>query len=888
MKSDLRLSARPFLANRRIIPPRIPLDVVGRPRLNRIAGLLTRYRLTLVHAPAGSGKTTLLSQWYSALKNEGTTTAWYSVSDDERDPLGLADYLTLVMSGAAKGQSARGLPMNRDEAVARLLGLVEEATAQGPVVLFIDDYHLADENDASATIIALLDAEFPQFGIVLASRTRPSLALGRYRAHGEMIEISVDQLQFSADETADFFRAARGVELSPDESRMMRQHTEGWAAGLRLASLVLGRDGDRNMMASAPPGSHRAFADYFLEEVLSGLPEHIIDFLVETCILETLSGELCDMLTGRTDSAGILEHLEEAQLFIVALPGQQRWYRYHHLFQEFLYTRLLAKGDARIDELHRKAADWFIGSGSPVEAVRHAFLAHQSKWAAELIERYCVYDYLSHGRFELYFRWMQQLPREAREARPLLMFLLVWRHINGRRFPQAEQTLATIELSAANPDGECAAILRETGLDLSGRLHLMRALIGAYGGDLAACRSHIDAIGERELDHLAFGQVDLDSIHSYLAFHEGALEAAERLTWKASGVYDDIACHWGGIHSRCIAAMAYMARGLPGEAEPVLIDALANGESYFSEQSYMVALPSALLGMIAYEKGDFERAEKLWMRAMPPEKTVDVFGLCERVLIATIGLSRLYDATGRVEAADALFVRASRRAYEAEDFRLEFQLALERADRAFRQGRSADGIREMERFGTQLDEARARFPASIWQIWESHLIVDARALAARGQTAEAVARLAEGSAQARAQNRQACAILMELLQVKFQEQSGISPAEDRRVVLAAQARRAGLQQSLADLVYWQPAIPDRAGQKGTASATSRTVRQQSEPLLLTPREYDVLELMRQGLSNREIGTRLHINLNTVKSHAKNIFEKLQVKNRTQAVLKILA
>lgn len=880
-----RSVARPHLANRRIIPPRIPLDVVGRPRLIRIAGLLTRYRLTLVHAPAGSGKTTLLSQWYSALRNESTTTAWYSVSDDERDPLGLADYLTLVMSGAAGVQGARGLPMNGDEAVTRLLGLIEEATAQGPVVLFIDDYHLANENDASATIIALLDAQFPQFGIVLASRARPSFALGRYRAHGEMIEISGDELQFSTDEIVDFFRAARGVELSPDEGRIMCRHTEGWAAGLRLASLVLGRDSNRSVMASAPPGSHRAFADYFLEEVLSGLPEHIIDFLVETCILETLSGELCDALTGRTDSASILEQLEEAQLFIVALPGQQRWYRYHHLFQEFLYTRLLAKGDARIDELHRRAADWFIGSGSPVEAVRHAFLAHQSKWAAELIERYCVYDYLSHGRFELYFRWMQQLPRQAREERPLLMFLLVWRYINSRRFSQAEQILATIEFSSTIPDGASAQIVSETGLDLRGRLHLMRALIGAYGGDLVACRTHIDAIGENELDHLAFGQVDLDSIHSYMAFHEGSLEAAERLTWKASGVYDGIACHWGGIHSRCIAAMSYMARGLPGEAELVLADALANGESYFSEQSYMVALPSALLGSILYEKGDFERAEKFWMQAMPPEKTVDVFGLCERVLIATIGLSRLYDATGRAEAADALFVRASRRAYEAEDFRLEFQLALERADRAFRQGRSADGIREMERFSMQLNEARARFPASIWQIWDSYLVVEARALAARGQMAEAIARLAQGSARARAQNRHASAIVMELLQLKFQEQAGAFQTEERRAALTVQAKRAGLQQSLADLVYWQPAAADRGGQEDKPSDPNRQ-RSDSRPLL-TPREYDVLDMMRQGLSNREIGARLDINLNTVKSHAKNIFEKLQVKNRTQAVLKSL-
>ncbi|MBH0238334.1 LuxR C-terminal-related transcriptional regulator [Methylobrevis albus] len=869
MIPETRSPRSPFF-NRRVMPPRIPVDVVDRPRLTGIAGLLTRYRLTLVQAPAGAGKTTLLSQWHAAARAAGCLTAWYSVNDDEKDPLGLADYLALVIAAAAGRGEANGLPAHREEALPQLLDLIEAASADRPLILFVDDYHLADGRDGGATLEALLGADFPQVGIVIASRQRPALALGRYRAHGEMLELTMNELQFSPDETQDFFRAARGVELSADLGRAMQQHTEGWAAGLRLASLVFAREGGEAFMAGAPSGSHRAFADYFLEEVISGLPEHVIGFLTETCILESLGGDLCDAVTGRTDSAEILAEFEKVQLFIVALPGQQRWYRYHHLFQEFLHNRLVSGGRERLEALHLRAAGWFLHAESPVEAVRHAFLARRPNWAAELIERHCVYDYLSHGRFDMYYRWMQQLPREAREARPLLMFLLVWRYINNQRFHQAEQTLVAIEEAYARADGACRAIAAETGLHLPGRLHLMRALIGAYGGNLTAGRRHIDAIGGAELDKLAFGQVDLDSIHSYIAYLEGDLETAERLTWKANGVYDAIACHWGGIHSRCIAAMCYLARGLPGEAEPVLADALAIGGRHFSPQSYMVALPSALLGAIAYERGDLDEAERLWQRALPAPAATDVFGMAERALVPTIGLARLYDATGRGAEAEALLVRVSRMAYEAEDFRLEFELAIERADRAFRQGRHADGQRELDRLGPLLPEAHARFPASIWRIWERHAAVEARSRQLRGDPG-AFAPLGEKAAAARREGRAASAVVIEALL----RRQGMDPAGASADTAAAAA--VGAARTMADI-----AAPP---QDSAAPAPARPRRSASDDL--TARETEVLALMRQGCSNAEIGRRLEINLNTVKSHVKKIFEKLGVSNRTQAVLKAI-
>ena len=842
---------------------------MNRPRLTTLADTLTEHRLCLVHAPAGSGKTTLLAQWHAALFEAGALTIWYSAHDTDRDPLSFAEGLIRAIE-VNLSRSGGSIPsLDTPDALARLVALLSKRT--GVVALFIDDYHLAEGGDGGETINRILAARIPQLTIVLASRNRPSIPIGRLRVSGEMLEVPVEDLFFNERETEDFFRTASSVALSTEESRQMHEYTEGWAAGLRLASLVLGRLPGA-LGASPPAGSHRAFAEYFLEEVILGLPEEVYSFLTMTSILDALNGDLCNAITGRTDGNEILAFLEKEQLFLVALPGSQRWYKYHHLFQEFLQARLNAEIRDEVAELHARAAQWFIENGSPMDAVRHAFLARRPAWAAELIESYCLYDYLSHGRFEIFSRWMQQLPRQAREERPLLLFLQVWRSINLRRFLQAEQTLRTIEETAAEEGSRMSVIARETGLDIEGRLHLMRALIGAYGGDMAEGLRHIRALRGRELDQFAFGQVDLDSIHSYLVMHEGNLEFAEKLTWRANGVYDAMSCHWGGIHSRCIAGMCYLARGWVRQAAEVLEDALRIARHHFGERSYMVALPSALLGLVAFNDGDFDRAQRLWTLATPTDSTTDVSGLGERLLIATIGLTRVYDITGRSEDGTAVLVRASRRAYEGEDFRLEFQLAIERADRAFRLGNPAEGLREWERLCLHLPEARRRYPPSAWHIWDPFHIVEARVSMEDGRTGTALTTLHAAADRARHEARLLSALQIEHLIAVISDEPEISdkPAHPELGHLLD--------------IYLPPRQDDRpattTGRKPAASNTTLAS-------ILTRREMEVLELMRWGMSNNEIARKLEININTVKSHTKNVFSKLGVKSRTQAILATL-
>ena len=875
MARQLRLNTR------RMTAPRIHNGTVDRTRLTGLSHRLPGHQLVLVHAPAGSGKTTLLGQWHEMLQQAGAWAAWYSASETERDRINLADSLLLAIQNDKARTPGSGIDIapfsDSNEAIERLVAQLKLSTeAREPVdrhlILFIDDFHLIDGEAEAATINALLSAFAETLTLVLASRIRPALPLGRLRARGELLELAVSDLQFSVSETRSFFRSALGLELSMEESAQLHGTTEGWAAGLRLASLVPSGLSN-NFWQGAPAGSQRAFAEYFLDEVFAGLPDDAIRFLECTSILDSLTPDLCDALMQEPGSAAVLERIERSQLFITELHGRQRWYKYHHLFQEFLQARLQTHGPEMIIGLHERACEWFITANLPIEAVHHAFQARMPERAAELIERYCTYDYLSFGRFETYYRWMTQLPKEYREARPLLMFLLIWRYINTRQFLKAEQTLGVIETAARNPASTASRIARETGIDIAGRLDLMRALIGAYDGNLARARHHCNKLEERPLDQLAFGLVDYHSIRSYVAYNDGDLDLAERLTWRANAAYEEIACHWGKIHSQCIAVMSYIARGRLSDAAQVLSGTLESARIHFSDQSYMVALPAVLDGLLAYNQGNLERAENLWVSALSRSGHGLATGLTERQEIAICGLVRAYDATGRSQEASALLLTYSRRAFETEDFRLEFRLNIELADRAFKLGNLLEARRYFERVMTRHPEALARFPASAWQVWEPFGLMEVREKIAVQASTEAIMILDRLAQSARAQDRICSALCCEAFAARVEGQTETSFASIRD-----NARGIGMLRLFDDFA-------DRVPIGGTYHVTQAMPQNPANQTELTAREQEVLALLQHGLSNTEIVDVLGIKMNTVKSHLKNLFSKLGVRSRAQAMAK---
>src|SRR5215468_10936676 len=373
---------------------------VPRPRLlARLAEGIGR-GLTVVCTPAGFGKTTLLGDW---ARRSRRTVAWLSLDSADNDPARFWRYVAAALEAVAT-------------AVINQLAVVPDA---GAVVLVLDDYHLIEAPTVHDSVAFLVERLPPALRLVLASRTDPPLPLARLRARGQLGELRADDLRFTLGETAAFLREATGLDLPTELVAALQERTEGWAAGVQLAALSLRGHADPAGFVATFSGSHRFVLDYLSEEVLARQPSEVVDFLLETSVLDRLSGPLCDAVTGRCGSQAVLEGLERASLFVVPLDEERGWWRYHHLFAGLLRARLAHERPGRVPGLHRAAAAWHEDHGLADGAIRHALAAGEARWAARLIERHAE-EMLWRGEGATLCRWFRALPAEMLRARPRL------------------------------------------------------------------------------------------------------------------------------------------------------------------------------------------------------------------------------------------------------------------------------------------------------------------------------------------------------------------------------------------------------------------------------------------------------------------------------------
>ena len=416
----------PILATKLYIPPS-RRRVVLRPRLvERLdEGLAAGHRLTLVSAPAGFGKTTLVGDWVAGC---GRPAAWLSLDEGDSDPSRFLTYLIAALQTVAPGigegvlavlQSPQPPPLE-----STLTALLNDIAAiPSDVVLVLDDYHVLDARPVDDALAFLVEHLPPRLHLVIATREDPALPLARLRARGQLTELRAADLRFTPSEAAAFLNQVMGLALSAEEVAALEARTEGWIAGLQLAAISLqGRDDAAGFIASFA-GSHHFVLDYLLEEVLQRQPEPVQAFLLRTSILDRLCGPLCDAVLLDASASGqeTLEYLERANLFIVPLDTERRWYRYHHLFADLLRQRRQqsAASSGGVDEDHLRASEWFEANGLEIEAFQHAAAGHDVERAERLIEG---------GGMPLHFRgalvpilhWLGSLPTTVLDARPSL------------------------------------------------------------------------------------------------------------------------------------------------------------------------------------------------------------------------------------------------------------------------------------------------------------------------------------------------------------------------------------------------------------------------------------------------------------------------------------
>ncbi len=596
--------------------PRVPSTLVDRPRLaERLERALDRPGITLLSAPAGSGKSVLLAE---ACRRRAGPVAWMSVDEHDNDPVRFWRHVAASLDLALGDGSGVLDAVDRSTRATGGAGADHVATAivntlatddAVEVVIVLDDYHLIDDTDVHASVRFLLDHAPSTLHVAIATRADPPLDLARWRARARLVEIRSADLRFTADESGDLLRHVSGAVVSDHVVAALTARTEGWAAGLQLAGLSLdGRD-DAESFADDFGGDHRFVLDYLAEEVLDRLDPSVRSFLLETSILDRLCGPLCDAVTGREDGQGMLEAVERVNLFVTPLDEVRGWWRYHHLFADLLRVRLGQRTEDDVAELHRRAARWHEAAGDVNPAVRHALDAGETRWAAELIERYAD-ELLLRREGATLERWFRRFPAGLLDSR---RFVLAQARtaIYGGRISEAERLLDRAdELASESTPSASEMATAGTAGPLSApdpTSTLLRAFVAHMRGDADGAATLSAPVAEEFDDSTIVGLI--------ARWH---LAAAPWLRGSVSEAEPAIAANiaaWRRIGEHDRAAWSARYLGQVQVAGGRLDDALATFEDVLERDADQTEADSPAAGVahvgiaeIAYERNDLDLA----------------------------------------------------------------------------------------------------------------------------------------------------------------------------------------------------------------------------------------------------------------------------------------
>lgn len=843
-------------------------------------------RLVLVAAPAGFGKTTLLTQWLTAGE---VRVAWISLDDGDADLRRFLTHLVAAVRVVAPEVGAEAVELLESERTVQaedvLVGLVDDLDAlPGPTVIALDDYHVVDGADVHEAVTFLLDNLPPQVSLAMTTRADPPLPLSRLRARGELLEVRAADLRFTDTEATAFLNDVMGLGLEPQHVAALEERTEGWATGLQLAALAAGA-ADPGGFVEAFAGSHRFVLDYLVDEVLAAQPTEVRAFLLDTSVLDDLSGPLCDAVTGRPGGQQQLEALERANLFVVPLDDQRRWWRYHHLFAEALRARLAADAPERVGRLHRGAAYWYAEHDRLPDAIRHALAGDDVEQAADLVE--LAVPGMRQRREDRTMRaWLRALPEDVVRRRPLLATHLAWARLSEGDLDGLDRWLDAAEAAltsqpARTPSAGPAGARAARDQDLA----TLPAMIEVYRATAAQARGAVPettarASRARELagpdDHFVLGAASgfvglAGWAAGDLAAAAGTFAEAQHHIRAAGNVAD-------GLGMTVVLADIATGRGRPDEARRLLEVALEAADSAPGPPLSTTGDLHVGLAVVLVEEGSLAEAEAHLQAAADLGERGSLLENRHRAYVARAALLRargdLDGAVAALDEAQALFLPgyfpdvrpipslrartriAQGRLADARDWADQHAVVLEHGDHLGEHDRLTLArllVAEHDRLDDVVDvteriAAEAEAAGRGGSVVEAHVV---RALAHRARGEGEPARAALDDALARGVQHGYRRLYLDegAAMVELLETLGTEPAA---AVLAAAARDEPLLR-----------------------------RQQAEGL--SDRELEVLRLLATELSGPEIAQRLYVSLNTLRTHTKHIFTKLDVTTRRAAV-----
>ena len=868
----------PILTSKLFISPPPPGAILRPHLIERLKkGLSQGSRLTLVSASAGFGKSTLVSQWLAAEKR---LVAWLSLDEEDNDPLRFIAYLIAALqtifpgiAGAIFASLQSPQPPQVEPLLAALVNEISTLTKE--FILVLDDYHSLDSPPVDQTIAFLLKHQPPRMHLVIATREDPQLPLTLLRARGQLTELRARDLRFSPAETAEFFNQTMNLNLAADQIDALEKRTEGWIAGLQLAAISITGHEDVDAFIRSFTGSHRFILDYLLEEVLQQQSLAIQDFLLHTSILNRMCGPLCDAVLNTTGQSGqkTLEIIEQANLFIVPLDNERRWYRYHHLFAELLQQRLdLSSSVDEITGLHIRASEWYEHSGQIFEAFQHAAAVNDVARAERLIENSSI-GLQFHNIAGPVLDWLRSLPKSVRDSRP------------GLWVRSAAISLMSGKISAVADDLDAAEnALSGVGIDsesrgLAGRIASARAVLAffLYDADMMLAQSN------RALEFLD----PEDWTNRFNAFwvQSVALRIKGDRRGAALAAQD---CMEYSRRSPSVFSktLGYLTLGLTQELDNQLIPA---AESYrqalaLGGDSPQPSISEAHFGLarIFYAWNDLVAAEEHAQLGLRLGR--QFYTAFDRFTVNEAFLVHLKLAQGDLQGASIVLAAVNQLVNQNNFIHCLPEVAQAKINLLVEQGALSAAAQLAQKHSLPLSQAHVLIRQGDAVAALDLLNIFCREMDSKGWKDQLLKGLVLKSV--------ALYYLDEILEGLDALSNALALAEPGgfiRIFLEGGKPIA----ELLSRIYSQNDLPVYAGKllvsfKGSLSAKElKSVERPDDTFIepLSSREQEVLQLIAQGLSNQEICDRLFLALDTVKGHNRRIFHKLQVRSRTEAAVR---
>lgn len=902
---------RTHLISTKLAPPRLPRRLVHREDVLRMLELGVERKLTVLHAPAGFGKTTVLVDWRERLLATARLVAWITLDADDNDPNQLVAYLKSAL-GEALSQHGINIPelQSEDEIAPPKVALISILNAlnsiSSPVTLILDDVdRICDGPILDLLTFFILHAPVTmQF--VMATRTDLPLALPYLRAQDELVEIDAKSMLFSIQDTHSFLKGLGSPRLDATQIRSLHEATEGWAAGLQMAAIALRDHADPARLIGSFSGTHRSVIDYLANAVLPNLKQEEVSFLLRTSILERFNGALCTHISGIENGTGMLERLSQQNLFIQTLDSKGQWFRYHALFADFLRDQLERRHPGQLKALHERAAQWFADHELWSEAVRHALAAERIDLASQWVEL-CAMREVEDSRVHSLIALARKLPEASTGAR--LRIALAWALVLTMQLDEAEKIVE--KLSSITTDTERPAAENN---NFEAELLSLRLCITALRDDTTAalaigeqCLPWLVSSTARQTQGVWFTQAMLNGM-TYCYMRAGDFERA-RAVQQAEyyPVLDDPTRNLFTLGYRaCLLGGCDIQEGRLAEAAHRLRESLALVEKHAGRRSAAATLVACSMSTVHYEWDELEELDHLLADRLD---LINEACFLDSVRQAYLVLARLCVARNDFEAAHGLLNRAELVARRRGWLRLTISALAEHLRLWLIEGRPLEAERTWSRIEALTDPQPPATPCAASETWRLRCVARARMHLHRGEAVAAIQLLQTVLEDEKPTRHPYSAVrTLTLLAIAFEQNGQTKPSLQSIETALRIAEPSAMIRSISDEGYaaakvikllmsagqidsevlktpWFGKLRHALGLDVVTETSSEPVGKPDAGLLeaLSQREHDVLTLVAQGLSNDQTARTLMLATETVKWHLKNIYGKLGVSSRTQAV-----